>query len=130
MNASDTNPDRSSGSTDGEQNDDYHLAHDGGDAHDDQPATLSREEIADALAGSGANVSQHGDAMGRRGDALYEQCQEIAAMLRADPDELSREQLDALATEAIEAVGDIETLSGELFEILSKVEEARARHEA
>jgi L-lactate utilization protein LutC len=113
MKNSDVNPDSSSGSTDGGQS-------------DDQPATLAPEEIADALAESGANAGQHGHEMSVRGDALYEQCQGVAAALRADPENLSREELDTLAAEAIEAVGDIEAWSTQLFEILSKVEEARA----
>jgi hypothetical protein len=113
MTDSDTNPDSSSGSTDGGQN-------------DDQPATLPAEAIADALAETGADAGQHGHETSVRGDALYEQSQAVATQLRADPEELSREQLDALTTEAIEAVGDIEALAGDVFEILSKVEEARA----
>jgi hypothetical protein len=118
MNASDTDPDSSSGSTDDGQTNDQ-------PANDGQPE-LTRGEIADALAGSGANVGQHGETMHTRSDALYEQCQEIASLHRGDPETLSEEQLDALATEAIEAVGDIEALAGDVFEILSTVEEARA----
>jgi L-lactate utilization protein LutC len=125
MQDSDPNPDSSSGSTDGGQNDRQNHGQ-----NDDQPATLARGDIADALAESGANAGQHGETMHTRSDALYEQCQEIASLLRADPETLSGEQLDALATEAIEAVGDIETLAGDVFEILSTVEEARARRDA
>jgi hypothetical protein len=110
---------------------------DGGDSNDDFNSNdpnddphLSPEEIAYTLADAAADVSQHGEGLKRRSDALHDQSRDLAAQLRENPDALDRDELDALVAEAIEAVGDIEELAGETFAVLTAAEEARGLADA
>jgi hypothetical protein len=111
MVTSDRTPDSSSGSTDGGQN-----------TNDD--GELEPEVLADALADAGAEIGQTGHEMRLRADALHEQCQDVAEALRAG--KVSASEVDGLVAEAIEAVGDVEAWSGEVFEVLVQCEEVRA----
>jgi hypothetical protein len=117
MTNSDVNPDSSSGSTDGGQD---------GNRSDADDATLDPDALADSLAAVGSDVGQTGHEVSLRGDALLDQCAEIAETLRENPDALSGEEIDALVAEAIEGVGDVEAWASGLFDVLSAAEEARA----
>jgi hypothetical protein len=115
MSNSNPNPDRSSGTTDGGENTD----------HSDD-ATLDPDALADSLSEIGSDVGQTGHEMSLRGDALLDQCEDIAETLRENPEALSASEVDALVAEAIEGVGDVEQWAAELFAVLSAAEELRA----
>jgi hypothetical protein len=118
MSNSNGNRDRSSGTEDGGQNDDHHDASD----------TESLDAITEALADAGADAGQTGHEISLRGDALHEQCTVITDQLPADadPDDIPTEELDALVTEALEAVGDIEQWSAAVQAVLTQAEALRA----
>jgi pyridoxine 5'-phosphate synthase PdxJ len=96
MKHSDVNPDSSSGTSSDAQN----ATTDGG---------LDTDALADTLAEVGVEIGQTGHEMSLRGDALQEQCQEVAEALRDEDSELSDEELSGLMAEAIEAVGDVDS---------------------
>jgi hypothetical protein len=99
-----------------------------GGQNDDQPAdaTLAPDALADSLSEVGSEIGQTGHEVSLRGDALLDQCEDIAELLRENPDSVSSDEVDALVAEAIEGVGDVEQWASELFAMLSAAEELRA----
>jgi hypothetical protein len=99
-----------------------------GGQNDDQPAdaTLDPDALADSLSAVGSEIGQTGHEVSLRGDALLDQCEDVAEALRENPDSVSSEEVDALVAEAIEGVGDVEQWAAELFAVLSAAEELRA----
>jgi hypothetical protein len=99
-----------------------------GGQNDDQTAdaTLAPDALADSLSAVGSEIGQTGHEMSLRGDALLDQCEDVAELLRENPDSVSSDEVDALVAEAIEGVGDVEQWAAELFAVLSAAEELRA----
>jgi hypothetical protein len=127
MEHSNSNPDRSSGTTDSVQHTDQTRPRgtDGGTSRDD--GELSPAEVAHLLDQSSDDVAQTGTEINRRSDALSGQGRDLAAQFRDEPAALDRDELDALVSEVIEAVADVERLASDLHALLTAAEEARAR---
>jgi hypothetical protein len=92
---------------------------DGGDA------ALSPAELAHLFAESREDVSETVTGIDTRGDALAAQSHSLAEAFERDGDAVEREQLDALATEALDGLADLERLASDLHALLVAVEEAR-----
>ena len=127
MSNSNANPDRSSGTTDSVQHSNHSFARgtDGGTSRDD--GELSPAEVAHLLDQSSEDVAQTGTEISRRSDALSGQGRDLAAQFRDEPAALDRDELDALVSEIVEGVADVELLASDLHAFLTAAEEARAR---
>jgi hypothetical protein len=115
------NPDSSSGLTEGAQIANQLRSPDADDAE------LSPAELAHLFAESSDDVSAVAEALDRRGDALAAATHSLAEQCEEDLDDIERDDLDALASEAIEGLADAEKWTSQLHAILVAVEEARAR---
>jgi hypothetical protein len=126
---SDPNPDRSSGTTDSVQHSNHSFARgtDGGTSGGNADTELSPSELAHLFAESSDDVSEIAAVISRRGDALAAESHSLAEGFDDGPAAVEREQLDALATEVIEGLADLERWSSDLHALLVAVEEARAR---
>jgi hypothetical protein len=121
MHDSVSSPDSTSGTTDSVQFHDQLRSPDGGDAE------LSPGEIAHLFAGASEDVAETSETISRRGDALAAASHSLAEVFDGDLDDLERERVDALVTEAIEGLADVERWASDLHAILVAAEEARAR---
>jgi hypothetical protein len=101
---------------------------DGGQTDDQSDQQRDTDALADAFAGASAEIQQAGETVELRGEALGEQCADVAQWLREGED-VPDEHVDAIVTEALEAVGDVEAWSSAVFEVLSAAEALRAVEE-
>jgi hypothetical protein len=126
MEHSNSNPDRSSGTTDSVQHSTHSFARgtDGGTRPDD--GVLSSSELAHLFAESSDDVAETGTGIERRSDALAAQSHALAEAFDDDSADVERAKLHALLTEAIEGIADVEQWASDLHAILVAVEEARA----
>jgi hypothetical protein len=133
-------PDRSSGTTDSVQHSNQTRLRSGTRARRPDGGELSPEELAHLFTESRTDVEETTATISRRGDALAAQSHAIAEKLGdenaasdangdsedLDGEDLTREDLNALSNDLIEAVADVERLSSDLHALLTAVEEARA----
>jgi hypothetical protein len=132
MTNSESSPDSTSGTTDSvqftEQSRSVAQVPRSGDS---EVGELSAPELARLFAQSSDDIRAVAEAVDRRGDDLAAGAHGVAEAFDAVEDgsgepTVDREQLDALATDALEGLADLERLASELHAILVAVEEGRA----